>query len=142
MQTAQQCGPAAGMPHRGALVTLRQTADNNHMSDTASNPSTPSQPASEAKQYSFSKDASADRYLAHHGDNVAGLVSFLDEADQINVTHTVVDDAHQGQGLAGRLVEFALTDLRDSSDKPITATCSYVQLWLQRHPEFAETLAR
>lgn len=96
----------------------------------------------EANDYALSKDASNDRYLAHHDDTIAGLVSFLDDGEQIVVQHTIVDDAHQGKGLAGRLVEFALTDLRDSTDKPIRATCSYVQQWLQRHPDFAATLER
>ena len=50
-------------------------------------------------------------------------------------THTGVPPAHQGQGLAARLVEAGLAWAREQQLKVVPA-CSYVAIYLQRHPEW------
>ncbi|HEU6456744.1 MAG TPA: GNAT family N-acetyltransferase [Roseateles sp.] len=70
-------------------------------------------------------------------------VSVLDyqlDDGRVVFTHTGVPPAYQGQGLAGRLVEAGLQWARDEALKVVPA-CSYVQTYLQRHPEWQHLVA-
>ncbi|AKN73105.1 GNAT family acetyltransferase [Streptomyces sp. PBH53] len=67
----------------------------------------------------------------------AGLTAYRDHAAQRVFYHTEIDDAFAGQGLASRLVQEALTDVRKSG-KRIVPVCPYVAKFLQRHDEFAD----
>lgn len=51
--------------------------------------------------------------------------------------HTEVGEAYAGQGLAGRLVQEALTDVRKLG-KRIVPVCPYVAKFLKSHEEFAD----
>lgn len=52
-------------------------------------------------------------------------------------THTEVDPAYEGRGVAGRLVGDALDQVR-ASGRRIVAYCPYVRAWLRRHPGYAD----
>ena len=52
-------------------------------------------------------------------------------------THTGVPDAYRGQGLAAQLVEAGLRWAREQGLKVVPA-CSYVAVFLQRHPEWRD----
>ncbi|MEV5876298.1 GNAT family N-acetyltransferase [Streptomyces sp. NPDC052101] len=67
----------------------------------------------------------------------AGLTAYLDHGEQRVFYHTEVDDAFAGQGLASRLVQEALTDVRRSG-KRIVPVCPYVAKFLKKHEEFAD----
>ncbi|MET8771702.1 GNAT family N-acetyltransferase [Streptomyces sp. NPDC004658] len=67
----------------------------------------------------------------------AGLTAYRDRDAQRVFYHTEVDDAFAGQGLASRLVQEALTDVRESG-KRIVPVCPYVAKFLKRHEEFAD----
>ncbi|MGV4981147.1 GNAT family N-acetyltransferase [Streptomyces sp. NRAIS4] len=67
----------------------------------------------------------------------AGLTAYLDHGAQRVFYHTEVDDAFAGQGLASRLVQEALTDVR-ASGKRIVPVCPYVAKFLKKHEEFAD----
>ncbi|GAA3871459.1 GNAT family N-acetyltransferase [Streptomyces sp. NPDC003328] len=67
----------------------------------------------------------------------AGLTAYRDHGDQRVFYHTEVDDAFAGQGLASRLVQEALTDVR-ASGKRAVPVCPYVAKFLGRHEEFAD----
>ncbi|MCX5084511.1 MULTISPECIES: GNAT family N-acetyltransferase [Streptomyces] len=67
----------------------------------------------------------------------AGLTAFRDHGAQRVFFHTEVDEAYAGQGLAGRLVQEALTDVRKSG-KRIVPVCPYVAKFLKKHEEFAD----
>ncbi|WP_415856418.1 GNAT family N-acetyltransferase [Sinomonas sp. G460-2] len=51
--------------------------------------------------------------------------------------HTEVDEGYSGLGLAGRLVTFALDDVRSRGVK-IRPYCPYVRAFLRRHPEYRD----
>jgi predicted GNAT family acetyltransferase len=59
----------------------------------------------------------------------------------IDLVHTEVDKAFEGQGLASKIVKFALDDAR-SKGRHVIATCSYIQGWLQKHPGYEDLVAR
>ncbi|UXY26126.1 GNAT family N-acetyltransferase [Streptomyces sp. HUAS TT20] len=67
----------------------------------------------------------------------AGLTAYRDRGDQRVFFHTEIDDAHAGQGLAGQLVQQALTDVR-ALGKRIVPVCPYVAKFLLKHEEFAD----
>ncbi|WP_422014491.1 GNAT family N-acetyltransferase [Roseateles sp.] len=70
-------------------------------------------------------------------------ISVLDyelSGGRVVFTHTGVPDAFQGQGLAARLVEAGLAWARDQGLKVVPA-CSYVHLYIQRHPEWQNLVA-
>ncbi|MFG3206688.1 GNAT family N-acetyltransferase [Streptomyces sp. NPDC048192] len=68
---------------------------------------------------------------------LAGFTEYLDHDEQRVFYHTEIDDAFAGQGLASRLVQQALTDVR-STGMRIVPVCPYVAKFLQKHDEFAD----
>ena len=70
-------------------------------------------------------------------------VSVLDyqlDGGRVVFGHTGVPSAYQGRGLAAQLVEAGLQWARDEGLKVVPA-CSYVQTYLQRHPEWQHLVA-
>ena len=55
------------------------------------------------------------------------------------VGHTFVDDTLRGQGVAGQLLRAAADQIR-AEGKRARATCSYAEIWFERHPEEADLL--
>lgn len=86
---------------------------------------------------SVSRNDSAERYelvvggTAAHSP-VAGFAAFQESETHIAFTHTEVDDAYQGQGLASRLAAEALADAV-SRDRIIIPLCPYMARYLKRH---------
>ncbi|WP_432152959.1 GNAT family N-acetyltransferase [Streptomyces tricolor] len=78
-----------------------------------------------------------NRYEIRVDGKRAGLTAYRDHGAQRVFHHTEIDDAFAGQGLASRLVQEALTDVRESG-KRIVPVCPYVAKFLQRHDEFAD----
>lgn len=56
------------------------------------------------------------------------------------MNHTGVPPALEGQGLASQLVAAAVAHARQHGLK-IKPVCSYVAVWLRRHPEAADLVA-
>ncbi|WP_455515785.1 GNAT family N-acetyltransferase [Porphyromonas sp.] len=50
--------------------------------------------------------------------------------------HTVVDPAHQGKGIAGRLAAAFFEHCREQQ-LLVHPTCSYIVAYMQRHPELS-----
>ncbi|WP_029106389.1 GNAT family N-acetyltransferase [Mycobacterium sp. URHD0025] len=69
----------------------------------------------------------------------AGLAAYADSGDQRIFYHTEIDDAFGGRGLAGELVDAALTDAR-AAGKRIVAVCPYVAKYVQKHHDFDDIL--
>ncbi|MFF0485325.1 GNAT family N-acetyltransferase [Streptomyces sp. NPDC004435] len=67
----------------------------------------------------------------------AGLTAYRDRDDRRVFFHTEIDDAYAGRGLAGILVEQALTDVRAAGMR-IVPVCPYVAKFLKKHEEFAD----
>ena len=55
----------------------------------------------------------------------------------VAMPHTVVEDAFEGQGLAGQLVQGALDDLR-ARGLLVHPFCPYVKGWIERHPDYRD----
>lgn len=78
------------------------------------------------------------RYELLDGENLIGTAGYLPDANNFawdfNSTH--VSDEYGGRGLAAHLVRYALTDAKATGHQ-ITASCSYVVVFLRKHPELA-----
>ncbi|WP_353115973.1 GNAT family N-acetyltransferase [Microbacterium sp.] len=74
----------------------------------------------------------ASRYEIRTGDTLAGFAEYDRRPGEIRFTHTEVDPAFQGQGLAGRLAADALADAAASGDT-IVPYCPYIAKYLRTH---------
>ena len=61
--------------------------------------------------------------------------------NMVNIDHTYVDSSLRGHGIAGKLMEEAVNQLRDHNLKAKT-TCSYAAKWFEEHPEYSDVLAK
>jgi hypothetical protein len=71
------------------------------------------------------------------GRKAAEIVYHLRSPGVIDLVHTEVKPEFEGQGLASKIVTFALDDARKRGLKAIPS-CSYVQVFLRKHPEYAD----
>lgn len=78
------------------------------------------------------------RYLIFAEGEEAGFLEYEDRGDQRLFTHTVVDPAFRGGGLASILVRQGLTDTLTTTQQDIVSACSYVTKWIELHPAFID----
>ena len=65
--------------------------------------------------------------------NVLAEITFPRTASGVyTIDHTIMDSSLQGQGIAGKLVQAAVEDIRNQGGE-VRATCSYAVKWLQKH---------
>ncbi|MGM7667892.1 GNAT family N-acetyltransferase [Microbacterium sp. A93] len=74
----------------------------------------------------------ASRYEIFFGKTLAGFADFERRPGEILFTHTEVDPAFQGKGLAGILAAEALADAAASGDT-IVPYCPYIAHYLKKH---------
>ena len=68
---------------------------------------------------------------------VVGVADYRRVGDVVVLPHTEVDRSLRGQGVAARLVAFALDDVRAQGLR-VDPQCWYVADYLDRHPEYAD----
>lgn len=86
-------------------------------------------------------DSDRGRYEAHIGDHLAGVLSYVDDADGNRVLqHTVVGDEYGGLGVGSALASFAMQAATDAGHR-IVPQCTFVQGWLGKHPEHQPLVA-
>jgi predicted GNAT family acetyltransferase len=68
---------------------------------------------------------------------LAGFTQYRLRPGLIAFVHTEIDDRFEGQGLGGRLIAFALDDVR-GRDLAVLPFCPFVSAYIQRHPEYVE----
>jgi len=67
---------------------------------------------------------------------LAGFADYRLEDGVIVFPHTIVDPAFEGQGVGSAIVRFALDSVRADGTRAVVATCSFVERWMQRHPDY------
>lgn len=70
---------------------------------------------------------------------LAGFAEYRRSPGRVVITHTEIDDAHQGRGLAGRLTAGALDAVRREGAL-VTPLCEYTAAYLGKHPEYQDLL--
>jgi predicted GNAT family acetyltransferase len=59
---------------------------------------------------------------------------------EIHFVHTETDPAEQGKGYAATLMSEALSDVRANSKYKVVPICSYVVMYMKRHPDTQDLL--
>lgn len=72
---------------------------------------------------------------------VRGTLHYRAGPESITLVHTEVDPELEGRGLGSRLVRGALEDIRGRRLR-VVPVCPFVSAYLERHPEFADLVAR
>ncbi len=81
------------------------------------------------------------RYELRQGEELLAFADYTVHGDVLELPHTVTTPAHRGQGHAGRLVAFALDDIRRSGRR-VLPSCWFVAQFIDDHPEHADLVAR
>ena len=63
------------------------------------------------------------------------------EEGVVDVDHTFVSGELRGQGIAGKLMNELVEDLK-ATDRKAVLTCSYAVDWFDRHEEYRDLLTR
>lgn len=74
---------------------------------------------------------------------IAGKTAFIDytrKEDVLHFTHTEVPKSLEGKGIGSALVKQALQAAKNE-DKKVISYCSFINGYIERHPELEEYLA-
>lgn len=77
-------------------------------------------------------DAGNSRYVIEAGGDVLGRIDYLVHGSDVELTHTEVDEERSVPGLARKLVDEALADLR-SRGAGVLPSCGYVRRIIDRN---------
>ena len=80
------------------------------------------------------------RSAAYDGERRVGVAEFDVQDGRWVITHTEVDPAYGGQGIARRLIEEVIAAARSDGAK-IVPLCSYADKMMRRTDEYADVLA-
>lgn len=83
-------------------------------------------------ELTVTRNDDASRYEIHSDGILAGFADFQRRPGEILFTHTEIDHAFQGRGLAGALAADALADAVASGDT-IVPHCPYIAGYLKKH---------
>ena len=81
------------------------------------------------------------RYELRLGGQLAGHIAYRERGGAIDLVHTEVDRSYEGRGLAAKLAQHALEDVR-SKGRKVIASCEYVAKYVARNPQYGELLAQ
>jgi predicted GNAT family acetyltransferase len=85
-------------------------------------------------------DPARSRYEIFVGETRAGLAAYRDEPGRRVFTHTEVDPALRGRGLAGRLAVYALNETRAEGLR-VVALCPFIAAYIERHPDYRDLIS-
>jgi predicted GNAT family acetyltransferase len=71
---------------------------------------------------------------------VAGFAAYQRASGRVVFTHTVVDEAFEGQGVGSTLVRRALDAVREEGSR-VEPRCPFVRAFVQRHREYGDLVA-
>lgn len=57
----------------------------------------------------------------------------------VDINHTFVDESLRGQGVAGKLIEAAMSEIRKMNLKA-KCSCSYAKVWNEKHFEYSDLI--
>lgn len=88
---------------------------------------------------SLLNNADQHRFEYHSKDGVA-ICTYETQEGLWFLNHTSVPDTMRGQGIAGKLAEYALDHVAAQNGKVIPR-CSYIAAFIEKHPQFKRLLA-
>jgi len=91
-------------------------------------------------QTNLRRNAAQNRFEIEADGQLAGFIDYRERDGVLDLVHTQVEPAFEGQGLASKLAQFALDEARRSGSK-VAPSCSYVARWMDRHPDYHDLRA-
>jgi predicted GNAT family acetyltransferase len=88
----------------------------------------------------YTNETDAHRYVLRVDGQIASVVDYSVLGDAISMPHTYTNPSMRGQGLAGKIVEYAVNDVEQNTNFHIVPMCWYVDKWFTEHPERADLL--
>lgn len=85
--------------------------------------------------YRLRHNAAKHRYEFDLGDAEA-FVEYVETPRALLLVHTEVPPRYEGRGIGGKLVRAVLEELRERGVR-IVPQCSFIAIYIRRHPEFA-----
>jgi uncharacterized protein len=85
-------------------------------------------------------DLENNRYEIYLDQERVGLMDYELSGDEIRLTHTEVNPAHQGKNLAAILLRESLADIRKSATHKVVPICSYTVKYMEKHPDTHDLL--
>ncbi|EMY33228.1 hypothetical protein D477_015893 [Arthrobacter crystallopoietes BAB-32] len=86
------------------------------------------------ESFSLTRNDADSRYEIHVDGRLAGTSAFHASGREVAFLHTEIRAEFEGQGLAGKLAEYALSDVA-GQDKTAVPHCPFIAGYLRRHPE-------
>ncbi len=80
------------------------------------------------------------RYEVWADGKLAGFVQYRPREGALNLFHTEIDGAYDGQGLGSTLARGALDDLR-AQHLAVVRSCPFIAGYIRRHPEYEDRVA-
>ncbi len=81
-------------------------------------------------------------YLENEKGEMIAEVTFPSISETVvNINHTFVDNSLRGQGIAGKLMEEVVKELR-ASGKAAVPTCSYAVMWFEKNKQYDSLLSK
>jgi predicted GNAT family acetyltransferase len=87
-------------------------------------------------------EVDANRYVLRVDGELVAVADYVINGSSISFNHTFTNPKLRGKGYAGEVVEFAMNDVENSSDRRVVPMCWYVAQWFDAHPERASLLTR
>ncbi|MFF4425754.1 GNAT family N-acetyltransferase [Streptomyces sp. NPDC001549] len=87
----------------------------------------------------FQDDREAGRLLAVEDEAVVGRIAYFVLADAphaLVAVHTIVEQGHEGRGIAGGLVK-TFYGIAAAEGVPVVPLCPYAASWAAKHPDEA-----
>lgn len=78
-----------------------------------------------------------DRFEVTVDGEPAGFAAYERRPGRLDLTHTEVDSAYQGRGVAGRLARGALDAVRAQGGQ-VTPSCPYIAEYIRRHQQYVD----
>ncbi len=79
-------------------------------------------------------------YLENEEGSMIAEVTFPAISEQVvNINHTFVDDSLRGQGIAGKLMEEVVKQLK-AENKKASLTCSYAIKWFEKNKQYRDLI--
>jgi uncharacterized protein len=85
-------------------------------------------------------DVRRSRYEITTDGRVVGVADYVNEGNVFVFPHTEIEPSMRNQGLAAKLVQGALDDVR-ARGGTVVPQCWYVAQFIDGHPEYADLLA-
>lgn len=80
------------------------------------------------------------RYELRLGDEVVGVVTYVEADGARDLQHTEIEPDHEGEGLGSKLATGVLDDIRAKGLK-VKPSCPFISGYIDKHPDYGDLVA-